>query len=86
MQLVIDIQNENLADKIIGFLKSFQDNGVKILNYKEKEDNLANKEWNEEFVKKHWKEIGMNTHSANRDDDEYLYEAAWEFYNEKYSD
>ena len=84
MQLVIDIQNENLVDKIVWLLKAFQDKGVKIVNYKEKE--LANKESNKEFVKKHLREIGMNTHSANRDDDEYLYEAAWEFYNEKYSD
>jgi len=84
MQLIVDIQNEKLADKIIWFLQSFQDKGVKILNY-EKND-LINKEWNDDFIKKHWKEIGMNTHSANRDDDEYLYEAAWEFYNEKYSD
>jgi len=84
MQLIVDIQNEKLADKIIWFLQSFQDKGVKILNY-EKND-LINKEWNDDLIKKHWKEIGMNTHSANRDDDEYLYEAAWEFYNEKYSD
>ena len=84
MQLIVDIQNEKLADKIIWFLQSFQDKGVKILNY-EKND-LINKEWNDDFIKKHWKEIGMNTHPVNRDDDEYLYEAAWEFYNEKYSD
>ena len=86
MQLIVDIKDKNLADKIIWFLKVFQDKGVKILNYKEKENDLDNKKSNEEFVKKHWREIGMNTHSADRDDDEYLYEAAWEFYNEKYSD
>ncbi len=40
----------------------------------------------EKYIKETWREIGMNTHSANRNDDEYLYEAAWEFYNEKHSD
>jgi len=85
MQLTINIQNEKLAEKIIRFLKSFQDKGVEILNYQEKKDNLVNKKRDEEFTKKQWKEIVMNTHSADKDDDEYLYEAAWEFYNEKYS-
>jgi hypothetical protein len=28
----------------------------------------------------------MSTHSSDRDDDEYLYEAASRYYNEKYSD
>ena len=85
MRLAIEIPNENLADKIIWFLKLFQDKGVKILNYKEDEDTFDNKEWDEKFSKQHWKEIIMNTHSSDLDDDERLYEAAWEFYNEKYS-
>ena len=37
-------------------------------------------------TKKEWRDIVMNTHSANIEDDEYLYDAAWEFYSEKYSD
>ena len=86
MQLIIDIQNEKLADKIIWFLQSFQDKGIKILNYEGKEDHLVNKEWDEEFARKHWREIIMNTHSVDLDDDERLYEAAARFYNEKYSD
>ena len=38
----------------------------------------------EEYIKENWREIGMNTHSLDRNDDEYLYETAWEFYNEKH--
>ncbi len=91
MQLIIDIKNENLVDKIVKFLHIFKDEGVEIIKYKldeknEKEQDLIDSEWNEEFAKKHWKEIVMNTHSADRDDDEYLYEAAARFYSEKYSD
>jgi len=85
MQLIVDIKNENLEDKVIWFLKSFQGKGIEILNYKEKEDNLVNKEWDEKFARKHWREIIMNTHSTDLDDDERLYEAAARFYNEKYS-
>jgi len=86
MQLVINIKNNELVDEIMQFLNSFKDKDIEILNYKESKDNLGKKEWDEEFAKKHWREIIMNTHSADLDDDEYLYEAAWEFYNEKYSD
>ena len=86
MQLIIDIKNEELANKIIWFLKSFKDKGVEILNYKTKDDDFSTQEWDEEFAKKHWREIIMGTHSSSRDDDEYLYEAAKRFYDEKYSD
>jgi len=45
----------------------------------------ANKkvEWTDEYVDKHWQEIGMGTHSADLNDDERLYEAAARFYDEK---
>jgi len=85
MQLIVNIQNENIADKIIWFLKSFQDKGIEILNYETKDSDLINEE-DERLVKKEWRDIVMNTHSANIEDDEYLYDAAWEFYSEKYSD
>ena len=71
MQLAIDIPNEQIANKIIKILEAFKEDGVRV----------SRRVQNDE-----WREIGMNTHSANRDDDEYLYEAAWEFYNEKHSD
>ena len=75
MQLSIEIPNEKLAKKIMKILEAFKDDGVKII--KKKDINSLDED--------NWREIGMNTHSADRDDDEYLYKAAWEFYNEKYS-
>ena len=91
MQLTIEIKNENLIDKIVKLLNIFKDDGIKILNYEskeqdEKKQDLTNIEWDKEFAKEHWKEIIMNTHSSDIDDDERLYEAAARFYHEKYSD
>ena len=85
MQLTIDIKDESLADKILWFLKNFQHKGVEIINYDKIEQNKMDDILDEKYIKENWREIGMNTHSADRDDDEYLYEAAWEFYNEKYT-
>lgn len=83
MQLVIDIKNENLINKIISLLNIFKDDGVEIVNYKtsdvEKDQDSLSR------ISDDWREIVMSTHSADRDDDEYLYEAAWEFYREKHS-
>ena len=61
-------------------------NGASIC-YSEVKVDLVSSELDDEFVKKYWREIGMNTHSAaDVVDDELLYDAAWEFYNEKYSE
>ena len=51
MQLIVNIQNENIADKIIWFLKSFQDKGIEILNHETKDSDLINEE-DERLVKK----------------------------------
>ena len=42
-------------------------------------------EWSDEYIEKHWRELGMNTNSTGADDDERLYEAAERFYSEKHS-
>lgn len=81
MQLIVNIKDENLARKIIKLLNIFQDEGIEIIKKEE-----SQKEWSDEYVQEHWREIGMNTHSADIDDDEYLYEAAWEYFSEKHSD
>ena len=73
MKLIVNIENENLADKIMKLLMIFKDEGVSIIPDTPK------------FNEDNWREIVMNTHSADIDDGEYLYEAAWEFYNEKHS-
>jgi len=78
MRLIVEIEDKNIADKIVWLLKSFQNMGVRI---KSVEDESCN----EPLTEQNWREIGMSTHSADRDDDKFLYEAAWEFYNEKHS-
>ena len=85
MQLIIDIQNESVAEKVIQYLKTLQDKGVKIVDNTIKQQN--EKEMiDDKYIQEHWREMGMNTHSADLDDDERLYDAAVRFYSEKYSD
>ena len=86
MRLILEIEDSDLVDKIVWLLQSLQSEGVKIINDNFQEDSLVKHEWDEEFVKKHWREIVMDTHSADLDDDERLYEAAARFYHEKHSD
>ncbi|MCF6207462.1 MAG: hypothetical protein L3J47_11320 [Sulfurovum sp.] len=86
MQLIIDVQDNSIAEKIIWFLNSLKDKGVKIITPVQEVKNSKQKPiFTDEFILQHWKELGMNTHSANLDDDERSYESAWEFYSEKHS-
>ena len=78
MQISIEVKDENIAKKILKILDAFVDEGVKVIN--------DNTEWTDEYIDKHWREIILNTHSSELDDDERLYEAAARFYDEKYSD
>ncbi len=79
MLLAIEIPNEKLAKKIVKILEAFRDDGVRIIKQARNEEKI-------EGLEEDWREIVMNTHSADIDDDEFLYEAAWEYYNEKHSD
>ena len=85
MKLILDIKNDSLAKKIIKILDVFKDEGLKIqttaTSYQASDTKLDDR-----YIKEHWRELGMNTHSADMDDDERLYDAAARFYNEKYSD
>lgn len=84
MQLIVDIKNDSISDKIVWLLKSFQDKGVEVKEIETLEsENKTN--LSDEYIEKNWREIGMSTHSASLDDDERLYDAAWEFYIEKHS-
>ena len=85
MQLIIDIKNESIADKIKTILSAFKNDGIEVQELKTKNQKPETTP-SSEYSTKDWKEVVMNTHSADRDDDEYLYEAAWEFYHEKHSD
>ena len=77
MQLIVTVPNEDVMSKVIKALKQFQNEGVNV-RYD------INETWSDEFIDNNWREIIMNTHSANLDD-ENLYEAAARFYNEKYN-
>jgi len=81
VRLIVDIKDENLADKIIQILKVFEDSGVEIREIYEKEE-----KWSDEYIEKHWKEILLKTNSVDLDDDERLYDAAARFYREKHFD
>lgn len=81
MKIVINVYNENILEKLLWLLKHFEKDGVEII----KEEKNKETRWTDEYIEKHWKELGMKTNSADLDDDERLYEAAGEFYNEKYN-
>lgn len=83
MQLIVDIKDEKLLEKIVQLLNIFKNDGVEIVNYSTEKNSIEQDSKN--HIPDDWKEIVMNTHSADRDDDEFLYDAAWEFYNEKHS-
>jgi hypothetical protein len=80
MELIVKVDDPSIAKKIIGILELFRPDGVSI------EPRGGGRERTKEYIKKHWREIGMNTHSADLDDDERMYEAAARFYHEKHSD
>ena len=83
MQLVIDIKNENVSNKVLDFLKQFHEKDVKIIN----KDLLASDDTpDNDYIESHWREIGMGTDSVETDDDQRLYDAAWKFYREKHTD
>lgn len=81
MKIVINVKNEEIIDNLLWLLKHFEEDGIEIIKEKESEK----VEWTDEYIEKHWKELGMKTNSPDIDDDKRLYEAAREFYNEKYN-
>jgi hypothetical protein len=83
MQLSVNINDNSIAEKILCFLNSFSNKGVIVK--KIEIENVNEKLFSDEYIEKNWREIGMNTHSSNLNDDERIYEAALEFYNEKHS-
>jgi hypothetical protein len=60
MQLIIDIKNESMADKIKTILSAFKNDGVEIKETvsTEPETNLS-----DEYIEKHWREILMGIKS-----------------------
>ena len=60
MQLIIDIKNESIADKIKTILSTFKNDGVEIKEvfHTESKNNLS-----DEYIEKHWREILMGIKS-----------------------
>ncbi len=92
MRLVIDIKNENLADKIIKLLNIFKDDGVNIITFSKNNEKLVAKNcFEDNFARMeesiaNWQKEIMTNEDPNIDDDEVLPKAYWEYYNEKYTD
>jgi hypothetical protein len=84
MQLTVNINNENLADKIIKLLDIFRDDGVQILNYENVKKLVTTKNNFNENIDSNWKDEIMTNENPNIDDDEILPQAYWEYHNEKY--
>jgi len=80
-QLILNIKNDLLLEKIVQLLEVFRNDGVEIKEILKSTQN----NWSNEYIEKNWREIGMSTHSADLDDNEIKYEAYTRFQNEKYS-
>ena len=86
MQLVVNIKDQSIVDKIVQLLKIFENDGVEI-SYPEKQQSLVQKD-HEENVKEtipNWQEELMTHEDPNTDDDEILPEAYVEYKSEKHT-
>ena len=84
MQLIIDIENSSLVDKIIKTLEVFKNEGVSIVK-KETQTGNREKEYTDEYLKENWKEMIM----TSGDDSDYYksdqyYEDRGKYLEEKY--
>jgi len=83
MQLIIDIKNESIADKIKTILNVFKDDGVKVQELKTK-NQQAETILSDEYMQKNWRELVM-TSGDNSDyyKSEQYYEDRAEDYRER---
>ena len=86
MQLIIDIPNNSLADKIIQILNVFKSDGAKI---EIKQDLNVTKyrkfDYSDDEIEKNWKDILMNTQSdSDYYKSELYYEERGAYLMEKY--
>jgi len=67
MQLIIDIQNESIANKIKTILSAFKNDGVEIKETLSTEPETRNQKpetnLSDEYIEKHWREILMGIKS-----------------------
>ena len=68
---------------LIPLIEELKDRDEIVVEIEESPEQERN--WSDEYIEKHWRELGMKTNSLDIDDDSRLYEAAEKFYNEKHS-
>ena len=83
MQLIIDIKNESIANKIKTILNVFKDDGVKVQELKTKNQKPETK-LSDEYIQKNWKELIMTSgDSSEYYKSEQYYEDRVEDYRER---
>ena len=60
MQLIVDIPNSSLADKIIQILNAFKSDGITIKK-QAKSKNIDESLLTKEYIKEHWRELVMTS-------------------------
>jgi len=81
-QLVLEIKSEMVKERLLWLLQHFKKDELEIVGEPTAQNNQA---WSDEYVAQNWKAIGMDTHSADSNDNDIKYEAYARFYNEKHS-
>ena len=83
MQLIIDIKNESIANKIKTILNVFKDDGVKVQELKTK-NQKPETILSDEYIERHWKELIMTSgNSSNYYKSEQYYEDRAEDYRQR---
>ena len=81
MQLIVNINNELLVDKIIKILEIFKSDGVEI----EKKNDIKSFDYSDEYLEKNWKSFIMNCKSDEKYyKSEQYYEDRGNYLMEKY--
>ena len=74
MQLILNIENEAVAQKILWLLDHFKKDGLKILNRIDTNTDAQRHEYSDEYIKEHWRELVV-THEVPDIDDDCLEQA-----------
>jgi len=84
MQLIINIQNESLVEKIVWFLETLKDKGVQIIKKDTAPANIESK-FTDEYLRENWKEMVMTSgNSSDYYKSEEYYEDRGNYLLEKY--
>ncbi len=75
MQLIVDIENENVADKVVQFLKSLKKEGVKVTQQETTKNHKPQTEHSDEYIEENWQNV-VSEALAEYDSD---YEKSFEY-------